>query len=56
MTRTKLLVPAGTPDQESGGEMSLPSQVYSAGMFPPGGKAGLTSIMIGASSTTPMIR
>ena len=34
-------MPAGTPDHDSGGEMSLPSQVYSAGIMPPGGNAGL---------------
>ncbi len=34
-------MPAGTPDQLKGGEMSLPSQVYSLGIAPPGIKAGL---------------
>jgi hypothetical protein len=33
------LVPAGTPDQDSGGEMSLPSQVWMGGMGPFGSNA-----------------
>src|SRR5438477_9232160 len=39
--RTRLLASSGTPDQVSGGEMSAPSQVYCAGISPPGGIAGL---------------
>ena len=40
----KALVPAGTPDQVKGGEISAPSQVYSDGIAPPGANAGLASI------------
>src|SRR6478609_176398 len=36
---TRLLVPAGTPDHASGGERSLPSQVYFAGISAPSAKA-----------------
>src|SRR5215472_8576468 len=44
MIRTRLLVPGGASDQLNGGEMSAPSQVYSAGTWPPGANAGLASI------------
>ena len=43
-TRTRLWVPCGTPDHDNGGEMSVPSQVYSAGISPPAGIAGLANI------------
>ena len=37
--RTRLCASHGTPDQLSGGEVSLPSQVYSRGISPPSTKA-----------------
>ncbi|MFQ5882747.1 MAG: hypothetical protein ACE5I9_09805 [Candidatus Methylomirabilales bacterium] len=43
--RAKLCVPAGGLDHSSGGEMSGPSQVYLAGIKPPGSKARLLSSM-----------
>src|SRR2546421_6438738 len=50
-TRTRLPVPAGTSDHDKGGEISAPSQVYCAGISPPGGTAGLVSIRgIGVSA------
>src|SRR6516165_8631938 len=42
-TSTRLLVPFGIPDHVSGGEISVPSQVYCDGISPPGGIAGLAS-------------
>ena len=33
--RSRLVVPAGTPDHSSGGETFRPSQVYFLGIFPP---------------------
>src|SRR5450759_4601618 len=35
----RLFVPAGTPDQASGGDTSSPSQVYRLGTAPPGANA-----------------
>src|SRR6516162_9699462 len=52
-TSTRLLVPSGIPDQVSGGDISAPSQVYCAGISPPGGIAGLASIRGMALSTLP---
>ena len=37
--------PGARPDHDNGGEMSVPSQVYCAGISPPGEIAGLASIM-----------
>jgi hypothetical protein len=37
------LVPGGTPAQLKGGEMSAPSQMYSAGIWLPGANDGLAS-------------
>src|SRR6516165_11187423 len=52
-TRTRLLVPSGSPDHVSGGEISVPSQVYCDGISPPGGIAGLASIRGMVLSTLP---
>src|SRR5271155_3484241 len=54
-TRTRLLVPSGTPDHVRGGEISAPSQVYCDVISPPGGMAGLASIRgIAVSSNLPV--
>ena len=50
---TRLLVASGIPDQVGGGDISAPSQVYCAGISPPGGIAGLASISGMVLSTLP---
>src|SRR5215472_14857357 len=42
-TRTRLLVPFGTPDHVNRGEISAPSQAYCDGISPPGEIPGLAS-------------
>lgn len=39
-------VPAGAPDQSSGGEVAAPSQVYSTGKLPPSTKVGLFTVRV----------
>jgi hypothetical protein len=43
---TRLLANAGTPDQESGGDTSSPSQVYLGGINAPSEKAVLLILII----------
>src|SRR3989338_1546295 len=41
------VVPSGTSEKSSGGETFSPSQVYFAGIFPPGAKTGVGSFISG---------